>query len=458
MPTHIPLHLLLPAIAGIYISQTLLTAMTTQALPALLREAGASLQAVGLAALWWLPWGLKFVWAPWVERLRLPPGRRERRSRPLLLGTQWALALLLLAMGAAGLASEGRALTLAGGAWALALLMLAALVSSAGDVACDGFAIDQLARRQRGWGNVAQVGGGYVGAMLGGGGFLLAAQAVGWPLALAGTAGVMALLSLPLLAVREPPRPEAECAANAANAAAGPSTKRDEIGEMGKTDGGPAAHRPGLLHALHRPAVRQGLWRVALCMAGLRLAMGLPGPLLLDAGMKLERLGWVLGAFSLLAGLAGALAGGWLTRLAPGWRAAQLALAALAAVLAGLTATAVAAVPAALPASLAVTALTVFTGLLFATAGCLWVALYSALMEAASPLQPGVDFTLFQSADALIAAAGGLAAGWLAQRMGYGACLASAALLCAGGAWALAGRESGASPPRRPEGGRGRCA
>lgn len=387
MPTHIPLHLLLPAIAGIYISQTLLTAMTTQALPALLREAGASLQAVGLAALWWLPWGLKFVWAPWVERLRLPPGRRERRSRPLLLGTQWALVLLLLAMGAAGM---------------------------------------------------------------------------------------MALLSLPLLAVREPPRPEAECAASAANAAAGPSTKRDEIGEMGKTDGGPAAHRPGLLHALRRPAVQQGLWRVALCMAGLRLAMGLPGPLLLDAGMKLERLGWVLGAFSLLAGLAGALAGGWLTRLAPGWRAAQLALAALAAVLAGLTATAVAAVPsampaavpaafsavlpAALPASLAVTALTVFTGLLFATAGCLWVALYSALMEAASPLQPGVDFTLFQSADALIAAAGGLAAGWLAQRMGYGACLASAALLCAGGAWALAGRKSGASPPRRPEGGRGRCA
>ena len=61
-------------------------------------------------------------------------------------------------------------------------------------------------------------------------------------------------------------------------------------------------------------------------------------------------------------------------------------------------------------------------------------------MEAASPLQPGVDFTLFQSADALIAAAGGLAAGWLAQHMGYGACLASAALLCAGGAWALAGR------------------
>ncbi|MDR3351859.1 MAG: hypothetical protein LBO00_02360, partial [Zoogloeaceae bacterium] len=47
----------LPAIAGLYICQTLLTAMTTQSLPTLLREAGASLQMAGLAALWWLPWG-----------------------------------------------------------------------------------------------------------------------------------------------------------------------------------------------------------------------------------------------------------------------------------------------------------------------------------------------------------------------------------------------------------------
>lgn len=75
MPAHPPcariaLPLLLPALAGIYISQTLLTALTTQALTTLMREAGASLQVVGLTALWWLPWGLKFLWAPWVERLR----------------------------------------------------------------------------------------------------------------------------------------------------------------------------------------------------------------------------------------------------------------------------------------------------------------------------------------------------------------------------------------------------
>lgn len=80
-------------------------------------------------------------------------------------------------------------------------------------------------------------------------------------------------------------------------------------------------------------------------------------------------------------------------------------------------------------------------GLFFASAGCLWVALYAVLMQAASPLQPGVDFSLFQSADALVAVAGG----WLAQHGGYGLCLAGASLLAAAGAWLLA-RQDAAAP------------
>ena len=228
MPAHPPcariaLPLLLPALAGIYISQTLLTALTTQALPTLMREAGASLQAVGLTALWWLPWGLKFLWAPWVERLRLPAHRPARRSRPLLLGTQWTLAALLLALG--------------------------------------------------------------------------------WPLALAGAAAALALFSLPMLAVQEPPRAWTH----------GPSDAEPDAPESAPTDapenGVCRWPRPSLLYALRRPPVRQGLLRVVLCMAGLRLTMGLLGPLLLDAGMDMSQLGWLLGAFSLLAGLARSLTG-----------------------------------------------------------------------------------------------------------------------------------------------------
>jgi len=48
-------------------------------------------------------------------------------------------------------------------------------------------------------------------------------------------------------------------------------------------------------------------------------------------------------------------------------------------------------------------------------------------MGLASPLQSGVDFTLFQSADALLAVLGGIAGGWLSQHLGYHVCFGLAA-------------------------------
>ena len=66
-------------------------------------------------------------------------------------------------------------------------------------------------------------------------------------------------------------------------------------------------------------------------------------------------------------------------------------------------------------------------GLMLAALGFVWVALYSALMNLTSPLQAGVDFTVFQSADALLAMAGGVAGGWLAEHLGYYFCFGLAA-------------------------------
>lgn len=75
------------------------------------------------------------------------------------------------------------------------------------------------------------------------------------------------------------------------------------------------------------------------------------------------------------------------------------------------------------------TVLTILVGLIFTALGCVWVALYSALMNLTAPLQAGVDFTVFQSADALLAMAGGAAGGWLAECLGYHFCFGLAAAL-----------------------------
>lgn len=379
----------LPAIAGIYISQTVITGLTTQALPSLLRDAGASLQVAGLTALLWVPWGLRFLWSPLVERWRLPSGSQQRRSRQLILGGQWLIAGLLLGMGLLALAGHLSLAQHAG--WVLGGLLLAALVASTTDIASDAFTVEQLASQQRGWGNVAQVGGSYVGAMLGAGGFLLVVSAAGWAQALLAAALAIALLSVPMLRVREPERDPALV----------------------------VSHRPGLRHAWQRQEIRNGLLLLLLASVGIRLTLIMFGPFMLDRGMTLEQLGWLFGSLHIGAGLGGAVCGGILVRLLPGWRAVLIGVALKGSVLAALAL-------AAPTASLSV--LTLLLALVFAMIGLLWVALYSALMGLTSPLQAGVDFTLFQSADALLAIAGGIAGGWLSQHLGYEVCFGLAAV------------------------------
>mgnify|MGYP000227912705 FL=1 len=73
------------AIAGVYVTQSLVSVLSMQSLPALVRAAGGSLALAGATTLFMLPWALKFIWAPWIERWRLPPGSQERRSRMLIL-------------------------------------------------------------------------------------------------------------------------------------------------------------------------------------------------------------------------------------------------------------------------------------------------------------------------------------------------------------------------------------
>src|SRR5262245_57077938 len=82
------------AIGGIYVAQSLVSGLTFQALPALLRAQGASLDRIGLVSLALLPWALKFLWAPWIERYRHGAAGRSRRI--IVIG-ECAVAVILVA-------------------------------------------------------------------------------------------------------------------------------------------------------------------------------------------------------------------------------------------------------------------------------------------------------------------------------------------------------------------------
>ncbi|HSK00901.1 MAG TPA: MFS transporter, partial [Kofleriaceae bacterium] len=85
-------------LGSLYIAQGLPYGFFTQALPVLLRNEGMSLPLIGLAHLLMLPWALKFVWAPAIDRVQAPRfGHRRAVIVPLQLASCAVLAALALA-------------------------------------------------------------------------------------------------------------------------------------------------------------------------------------------------------------------------------------------------------------------------------------------------------------------------------------------------------------------------
>ncbi len=370
------------AMGGVYAAQGVVGGITLQAIPAVLRDAGRPLQEIGLMSLAILPWALKFLWAPMLERVRLPIGSPLRRSRRIVVPGQLLMAMMLLML------SRGAQLS---PALLLSLLALLALLAASVDVACDGYAVEQLPPARRGWGNALQVGGSYLGMFAGAGLFLMILAAHGWVAAAVCMAVLVVLFALPFAAVREGLRPE------------------------------PAVHRPSLAAAWRSKAIRWGLVLTVVFQLGSRLAYGMTGPLLIDRGISLTTIGWLNGAGGVMTGLAGTMAGAWLVQKYGARRALFAAAILQAASLLGFW----------FAAAAHFTPDWLLAGALLknAAAAVGFVSLYAYLMDYASPLQAGVDFTLFQCADAATAAVGGLGAGVVAQRYGYGISFGLAAVL-----------------------------
>lgn len=379
----LPFARVMVALTGIYVSQTLVSGLTFQGIPTWLRSQGLPLDALGLVMLAMLPWALKFLWAPAIDRYRLPTGATHRRSRRIVIAGQVVVVAAL-----SGLAAMGGGASMA----LLVMLVVAAIAAATVDIACDAFAIEQLPAGRRGWGSTAQVGGSYLGFVFGSGLFLLTAATFGWPIAMATMACLVLCFSLPFWLTREPDR-------------------------AAQVD---LAHRPSLLFALRRREVRVGILVVVLFAFGGRIGMALAGPMLIDAGYDVTRVALVVGPAGAVVGIAGTLMGGTLVRL---WGPSPAIAIALVVKALALTALAFA-FAFGLRDGSALAGLSLFMTLAIAMG---YVAVYSLLMNLSSPLQAGADFTIFQSADALLAAFAGYGGIVLAQHYGYGGSFALAA-------------------------------
>ncbi|KQV30255.1 MFS transporter [Rhizobium sp. Root1203] len=373
------------AIGGVYIAQSVIGGLTMLGLPAVLRAQGLPLDQIGLLYLTVMPWALKFLWSPQIERFRLPMFGRNRSNIIVLSGNLLCACGIVLT----GILQPTVLLPV------IVCLALVAFVAATVDIACDGYAVETLAKQHHGWGNAAQVGGSYLGSAIGGGLFLVLVDKIGWNYGCFIMAALIIALGLPF--------------------SLGPAARVDEVER---------SHTPSLAAAIKRPEIKRGLLTTALFVAGQKWGLGMLGPFLIDKGFDLATIGALNGAGSMFIGLGGALLGGGLVRL---FGVRTVLVGALVAQAFLLLCLAYVGLGGSIPAS------AVFAIAIASSSGVMsigFVALYAQFMDWSNPKQAGVDFTVFQCMDGIVSIIGGIGAGWIAERMGYVTIFGGASVIC----------------------------
>jgi len=143
-------------------------------------NANASAQVIGLAGLAHLPWNLKFLWAPLVDR--------HGSAKGWLVGAQLAMVLAILFLAAF-------AATFVPWAFAVGILVLAVLAAT-NDVAVDGYYLRRLEPAAQGKHSGLRIAGYRAAMMVAGGGVVTLGGLYGFSLAFVAAAAIMAGLAV----------------------------------------------------------------------------------------------------------------------------------------------------------------------------------------------------------------------------------------------------------------------
>lgn len=379
-------------LTSLYFSQGLPFGFFTQALPVLLRQRGVDLGMIGLTSLLALPWALKFLWAPFMDRLA------TRRTPIMVLQVTLAAAALGLS-----LADPAKSLWVLVGA-----VLICNLLAATQDVATDGLAVELLNAQERGLGNGIQVAGYRVGMIVGGGALLMAFDAIDWNGLFLVMAALLLVGTLPIAAYTEPARVV-------------PAAPLSPLGP--------------LLDWFKRPGVAAWLGLLIAVKAGDALASGMVRPFMVDGGLGLADVGRIIGTAGFVAGMLGALTGGALAGRVG--RRKALLWATLLQMFGVLGYVAVALAPS-VPAVWLASTLEHFVG------GMATAALFTAMMDTCRPGHESNDYTVQASSVVIVSGAAGAVSGYLAAVLGYAAHFGLSAAACALGlAYVWAYRDAG---------------
>jgi predicted MFS family arabinose efflux permease len=165
-------------------------------------------------------------------------------------------------------------------------VLLTFLFSASQDIATDALAVNLLEPTERGIGNAIQSSGNILGAVIGGGVMLILLDKIGWQYSLIAMSFMLILNLIPILLHQE------------------------DIVIKPKQSNLFNSYIQSFVHFLKRPNILPWLFVIPLYMMGDSVTSVLIRPLLVDRGLKLSEIGWILGIVSYSARIVGALTAG----------------------------------------------------------------------------------------------------------------------------------------------------
>jgi PAT family beta-lactamase induction signal transducer AmpG len=248
------------------------------ALPAWLTYRGVDIKTVGLFSLAQAPWTFKFLWAPLMDRYRLPILGRKR-SWMVVCQLFLLAGCVLLAL----LSADPKVGTVA------LLAVFIAFWSASQDIAIDGYAVEVLEREEQGLAVGARVALYRAATLIAGAVAITLGEKIGWSTVFWG----LALLFLPLIAIvvwsPEPVVP-----------APPPRTLRDAVFDP-------------LVDIFRRSRALQIIGFLLLYKFGENLATALTRPFLIQKCYAPEDVGLATATIGLVAIIIGTFFGGWMT-------------------------------------------------------------------------------------------------------------------------------------------------
>lgn len=153
---------------SLYLAQSIPMSFFSTVIPVIMRMENYSLESIGYIQLIKLPWILKMLWAPLVDRT----SKNKRQYRRWIIFSEVFYALVIMSVGYLDLQTDFTTI--------IALMAIAFTASATQDIATDAFAILILKKKERGLGNSMQSAGSFIGTLTGSGVLLIIYHYWGW--------------------------------------------------------------------------------------------------------------------------------------------------------------------------------------------------------------------------------------------------------------------------------------